>query len=158
MPTIELVSINQSSPVLFEDLPFAVEVDNQLKSHRYPSLFQTDFDLFSGYIYHLGGFTENNNDGGIFTAYELLSNDSSNQAESRFVEFKKEIFPFIQIIIKTLLDSSPSGEVIFTSDYQFSENNIQKFESMALDTFCELHNKKELLFNASYKIINQVTA
>ena len=54
MPSIEIVCIDQAEVSHFDNLPFLVEAENRLLSHREPhSLFQREFDVLKGCIYHL---------------------------------------------------------------------------------------------------------
>ena len=153
MLSIEIIAIKQTTPVSFEDLPFAVEVNTGLKSNREPSLFQTDFDSLTGCIYHLGESSKKENNAGGFAANDFLSEECINQQELKFIEFKKDILPFIKKIVSSLIESSPSSSVLFTSEYEVSKNTIQRFENIPVKTFFELHDKKEILFNASYKVV-----
>jgi hypothetical protein len=154
MPSIEIICIKQSAPSVFDDLPFAIESEDELISHRYPSIFQNHFNLLKGCIYHLGGISKEEREAGFYMALELLSEDWRNQEATKFLEFNSEVFPFVQNIISELLKASPVSEVLFTSDYQFCSVKNMKIVDTTLEKFYELHNDKKLMFNTGYKINN----
>lgn len=153
MPSIEIVCVDQTEPTSFLNAPFAVESESKLVSHRSPSpLFQPDFDVLRGCIYHLGNpssrdptFT------GYYTAYKLLTGDAESCVWN-IVYFKIEFVPFIKMFLAQLLQNSPVGKVIFTSDYQFGPNEKRYKRVITLDMFWQLHDKNKLKLNALYQL------
>lgn len=155
MPSVEIVCMNQQEASDYSDMPFAVVAEDQLVSHRGPKpLFQADFDLLRGYIYHLGGPEFFNESGqAIFTAYNLLSERCRDQEEARFLEFKDEYTLSLKVFVQRLLQSSPSRRLLFTSDYQFGPPQPQRSGEITCETFWQTHGMGQLLFNTSYEIV-----
>ena len=153
MPSIEIVCIDQKSPVRFGELPFVVRSERVLRSHRYPSHFQKGFDKLEGCIYHFGGQYLRNRRGGIFQAYDLLSLGCRGQHQSRYLEFKRSVIPLLRRILKKLLEKSPQSRIVFTSDYQFSPNKPKRVNGVLLSEFWKLHQDKQLRFNTWYEIV-----
>jgi hypothetical protein len=154
MPSIELICINQKEPVTFPDAPFSIIGEDRLVSHRVPSpLFQSDFNALSGCIYHLGDpDLHDRPKQGVFTAYDLLSEQCRSQDETVFLEFNEEYVPFMKNLIQRLLHESPIGKVLFTSDYQFGPRDAQRYGVILSEGFWALHNTRKLRFNTSYEI------
>jgi len=72
MPSVEIICLRQVEPLQFDSLPFAVEAESMLISHRLPSHFQSDFDQLSGCIYHLGSLElKTTHPKGAYTAYYI---------------------------------------------------------------------------------------
>ena len=111
-----------------------------------------------GCIYHLGGPSYKDSTAGFFAAYELLSRACVQQKTSVFVEFKRNIAPHVMMILRQLIGKSPQSRIIFTTDYQFSENRVRRFKRISLDAFWEMHKNQRLRFNASYEICGGPTA
>jgi hypothetical protein len=152
MPAIEIICPGQKSPSKYRGIPFPVLSETKLKSHRYPSHFQEDFDRMSGCIYHLGSPCYKGRRGGFFEAYELLSPKCLDQESPIYLEFRREFLPSVKRILKSLLQKSPTREIVFTSDYQGSPNRPRRFERIPLKQFWSLHRTKKLRFNALYVI------
>ncbi len=142
MPSVEIVCIGQPEPIVFENMPFRIDAENRLVSQRTPSpLFQTDFDLLTGCIYHLIKQSR-----GACTAVELLD------AWWEELRFKPEYVPNIQQILSELLTASPEGKVLFTSDYQFGPNTKRYKRPLTLGNFWALHAEGKLRANALYPL------
>ncbi|MBW4638338.1 MAG: hypothetical protein KME05_08890 [Gloeocapsa sp. UFS-A4-WI-NPMV-4B04] len=151
MPSLEIICINQQEPSDFSQLPFIVEVEKELGSHRIPApRFQLDFDKLSGCIYHLL-------DGNSPTCYDLLVwdwRDSEGNCNGRdeSVVFKDEYAAALKGVLEKLLSSSPVGQILFTTDYQFGPEVTQRFEPMPFVEFQELYNAGKVRMNASYLV------
>lgn len=151
MPSLEIICINQQKPSDFSQLPFIVEAEKELVSHRTPApLFQLDFDKLSGCIYHLL-------DGNSPTCYDLLVRDwydsegNSNSRDDNVV-FRDEYAAVLKRVLEELLSSSPVGQILFTTDYQFGPEVTQRFEPMPFVEFQELYNAGKVRMNASYLV------
>jgi len=155
MPSIEIVCIDQDEISHFENLPFLVEAETRLVSHRKPHpLFQEEFDALQGCIYHLLNPIES------WDAYLLL--DTSVERRERapapdddsligLLRFLPEYAPAVHALLETLLESSPIGQVLFTSDYQFGPRRRYQ-RPMKLEKFWALHDADRLHLNALYPL------
>ena len=90
--------------------------------------------------------------GGFYFAYDLLSRNCQNQSNSVFFEFKKKYISEINKLLITLFDKSPVPKIIFTTDYQFSDNKPKRVKNLSLRQFWNFHKTQELLFNTLYEI------
>ncbi len=151
MPSIEIICINQARPIDCSSFLFDIEFEDDLVSHRSPrALFQSDFDCLKGYIYHLL-------DGEGPTAYKLLKQNwydkegNSNGVEEN-LEFKNEYKDSVKLLLKELLISSKSGQILFTSDYQFGPQKPIRVGPMTISEFWNLHDAGNIRMNASYSI------
>ena len=144
MPSLEIICINQSEPSNFSRLPFMVEAEKELVSHRSPTpLFQPDFDKLEGCIYHLL------DEGGV-TAYDLLKRDWYKEDDD--VEFRDEYAPFVKNLLEQLLILSPVGQVLFITDYQFGPEGEERHGPISFAGFWQMHNEGKVRMNASYLI------
>ena len=150
MPSIEIICIQQKDPSDFGEMPFAVQVEQKLVSHRIPSLFQTDFKQMRGCIYHLGNPKLRSETDGWYFAYELLSEKCLGQRDNHFLEFKSEFVPFVKFILYELLKASPIIQIAFTSDWQFGPKRPERFKPMTSEGFWKLHDTFKLRFNSLY--------
>ena len=158
MPSIEVICIDQEQPTTFAQLPFRVTAETTLVSHRKPHpLFQSDFDAAYGCIYHMC------NPIGSSTAYYLLDMEAEFLGSTRelkggsdvlqaVVFFRLEYVAAIRQMLQNLLEDSPAGRLIFTSDYQFGPSVRRYKTSITLDRFWELHDSQYLRMNALYHI------
>src|SRR5207237_8518459 len=135
----------------FSSLPFKVRAEKELVSHHSTnSLFQSDFDRLRGYIYHVL-------DGSTLTCYELLVRDwydehgNSNGADEN-VEFREEYAGAVKRMLEELLNSSPVGQVLFTTDYQFGPEEAERFGPLLFAAFKQLYNAGKVRMNAAYLI------
>lgn len=156
VPSIEIICVDQIEPIGFGDLPFAVVAEDRLISHRTPSpLFQADFDDLKGCIYHLGNPDLRDPDvSKCYTAFELLSKEH-NTEWWYWVHFAPEYaegIRGIRGILEQLLIASPSGTVLFTSDYQFALDAKRYKRPLTLERFWRLHDERKLKMNALYKL------
>ena len=148
MPSVEIICISQPEPIVFENMPFRIDAEKELRSHRTPSpLFQADFDQLTGCIYHLTKQSK-----GAFTAYELID------VCWRELRFKPEYVPYVQQILSMLLDASPQGKILFTSDYQFGPKRKRYKRPITLDKFWTLHDEGKLWANALYPVVQNKQA
>ena len=153
MPSIELISVDQPEPSALPELPFAIRAERSLRSHRAPSRFQLDFDQLRDCIYHLGGaFCDAPDYAGPFFAYELLSSASADALPSDFLEFAPEVVPAVTDLLRLLLAASPSGCVIFTSDWQAGPDGEERYGPITEQAFWERHSAKKLRLNVLYAI------
>lgn len=148
MPSLEIVCIGQPVPIMFEDMPFRIDAENELLSQRTPSpLFQTDFDTLNGCIYHLIKQSK-----GACTAVELLD------AWWEELRFKPEYIAPIHHILSELLAASPEGKVLFTTDYQFGPKRRRYKRPIHLTKFWALHTEGKLWANALYPLVQDKPA
>jgi hypothetical protein len=152
MPSIEIVCIQQKIPNFFGEIPFAIEAENEPLSHRNPSLFDDDFKQMQGCVYHLGNPSLRQRSDRCFFAYELLSEKCRGQKNSRFLEFNVEFVPFIRCILTDLIKSSPLGQIVFTTDWQFGPKQTKPFDGVIPKEFWSLHDSHKLKFNSLYRI------
>ena len=154
MPSIEIICIGQLKPVVFDDLPVAVDGGTDLKSHRIPKpLFREEFAALEGCMYHLGNpDLKKGRAGRLFFAWELLSDHSRSASRSRLLEFRPEFVPALNDLLRGLLELSPRRQLLFTSDYQFGPKRPYRSSSLMLDEFWALHSTRKLRLNSSYPI------
>jgi len=151
MPSIEIACIGLDQPLKPPTATFAVVCESGLTSHRHPSLFQPDFAQLSGCLYHLGNPEIANRESGAFFAYDVLSEEMRGADPPTVLEFSAEHAASAQRLITWLLDASPVGEILFTSDWQFGPPP-QRFGSVTLPAFWALHAARKLSLNAAYRI------
>ena len=148
MPSLEIVCIGQSEPMVFEDMPFRIDAESELISQRTPSpLFQADFEARTGCIYHLIKQSK-----GACTAVELLD------AWWKELRFKPEYIPYVHYILTELLAASPEGKVLFTTDYQFGPKRRRYKRPISLGKFWTLHAEGKLWTNALYPLVQDISA
>jgi hypothetical protein len=153
MPSIEIVCIGQIEVSDFSHLRFAVKGGTTPKSDRSPRpLFQQDFNALKGCIYHLGNPELKNGEKGLFFAADLLSDRSVHASRSTFLEFRPEFVPAVSELLASLMESSPSNQLLFTSDYQFGPKRPHRSSPVTLSEFWSLHDSRKLRLNAAYPI------
>jgi hypothetical protein len=151
MPSIEIAAIGLLTPLAPPLTSFSVTYEAGLKSHRYPSRFQSDFDRASGSLYHLGNPALSSG-GGAFFASELLS-PATREADPRsFLEFSQTHIASVQSLLEWLLRISPSGRLLFTSDWQFGPEETKRFSPVSLAEFWKLHDSRRLMLNSAYPV------
>jgi hypothetical protein len=149
MPSIEIACIDLDVPVPPPSTSFAVVFERGLKSHRSPApRFQSDFDALSGCLYHIGA----SGDGGAFNAYALLSEASRAAEPPSFLEFDDTHLPSVQLLVNWLLNQSPSGRILFTSDWQFGPDACVRSVPLSLASLWRLHDSRRLLLNGAYPV------
>lgn len=152
MPSIEIACVglrqNRKPPPTSFDIAFEVG----LISHRVPSRFQGEFDARAGSLYHLGNPGQNSGASGAFTAYQLLSNACLAEEPLSFLEFDQAHVASLKTLLLWLLESSPDGLLLFTSDYQFGPDGAARLGPITLDEFWLFHNSRQLRMNALYSI------
>ena len=153
MPSIELVCIDQSEPLEFSELPFALVAEPHLVSHRTRPLFQRELSGLRGCIYHIGnpqcaapGYQ------GAFFAYEVLSSESRERQRRRFFEVAPRFRDGLHRLIRTLLDVSPARSVFFYTDWQFGPTRAIRCGVIAEAEFWQRHDTRQLRLNACYTI------
>ena len=151
MPSIEIICIDPKGHVDCSLLPFPVEVDSELVSHRTPSpLFQSDFDDLDGCIYHFL-------DGEGPTAFNLLKQNwydeegNSNGLDEN-IEFRDEYKESVKLLLDELLLYSQTGQLLFTSDYQSGPEEVMRLGPLSITEFWDLHDAGKIRMNASYSI------
>ncbi len=152
MPSIEIVCVGQIEPIQLLEMPFAIETETGLRSHRSPSpLWQAEFDKVGGCIYHLGNpALRDPQCEGIFFASELLSKEEDDWFH--FVKLAPEYAPSLKTLLDSLLKASPLDKVFFTSDYQFGPHPQRYKRPVKLQKFWQMHNEKKIKMNAFYEL------
>jgi len=155
MPSIEIACVGAgvaSEPPL--QLTFALVYEMGLKSHREPNpRFQTDFDGISGALYHIGYRSPKHPESGPFFAYELLSTECQDAYPPSYLEFAPQHLASVQSLLHWILNVSPEGLVLFTSDWQFGPEVSQRHDPLTLNSFWQLHATRQLQLNALYRLV-----
>ena len=153
MPSIELVCTDQSEPLEFSDLPFALVADTELVSHRTCPLFRRELSGLRGCIYHIGnpqcaapGYQ------GAFFAYEVLSSESRERQRRRFFEVAPNFQNGFRCLVRTLLDASPVHSVLFYTDWQFGPTRAFRGGRISESSFWQQHDSHQIRLNACYTI------
>ena len=152
MPSIEIACLGLETPASPPSGSFDVLFERGLKSHRSPqSLFQADFERETGCMYHLGspGFGQRS---GPFFAYELLSKASRSGESATMLELHADHVVSAKILLAWLLQQSPNGRLLFTSDWQFGPEAPMRFAPSTLDEFWSQHDRGQLRLNSLYPI------
>jgi len=156
MPSIEIACIDLDSPVPPPPTSFAIEFERGLRSHRSPApRFQADFDALAGCLYHVGNPAFAGRGDGPFFAYEVLSEASRHCDPRSFLEFDAVHLPSARSLLAWLVDQSPSGRLLFTSDWQFGPDGTVRAPPLDLAAFWALHDSRELSLNAAYPIVRE---
>jgi hypothetical protein len=151
MPSIEIACIDLQEALTPPAVSFAVVCERGLLSHRSPKArFQPEFDLLSGSLYHLGDPALSGASGGIFSGYELLSGPCRTADPSSFLEFDGQHVVSLHILLEWLLQQSPPGRILFTTDWQFGPDGAYRAPTLTLPAFWELHDSRNLRLNAAY--------
>ena len=151
MPSIELICIDQGDPIDCSSYSFSVEASRELISDRvHSSTFQKDFRGLKGCIYRV-------HEGTGRTAYELLKRDwydenGDDNGIDDNVEFTTEHESNFIDLVKSLIQASPIGEIIFTSDYQFGPDEFKRFGTVSISEFLTLYREKEVRMNSLYRV------
>ncbi len=146
MPTIEIISVDcPYVPALPRFRGFAYIAEDKLRSHR--GLFQAVLDKNRGVIVHLANKDFEGTDGAWF-AGAIMSWDRGH-----VLRFRKQPARDARRLFKLMLGASPTGEVLFLSDYQFGPNR-KKIERTVLtpDRFWAMHDAGKIRYNALYRI------
>ena len=153
MPSIEIACVGLERDRTPPPTSFDIAYEVCLTSHRVPSRFQRDFDATAGTMYHLGNPGQNGARSGAFTAYELLSDECLDQDPIIFLEFGQSHVQSLKALLPWLLESSPAGRLMFTSDYQFGPDAPAWFGPITLGEFWNLHDCHQLRVNALYSMV-----
>ena len=170
MPTVELVSIDCSVVPEFPCFPsFALSSDDRLESHR--GLFQPEFDRVSGVMVHIADKSCESDSAVSWSAGSLVDWDEGEiviptyesegeqadaghrQGEDQLDRFKFEalVLDNLRTLIAILFESSPVGEVWFTTDVQFGPSKKTQMTT-TLDEFLYQHICSELRWHCLYRI------
>jgi hypothetical protein len=152
MPSIEIACVGLHQGRMPPRTTFDIAYDAGLASHRVPSRFQRDFDATAGSMYHLGNPGQNTASSGAFTAYELLSSECHAQDPPVFLEFGQSHVQSLKELLLWLLNASPTGRLLFTSDYQFGPDGATRFGPVSPTEFWNLHDSRQLRMNALYSM------
>lgn len=149
MPSIEIVCVGQQQPLECGDLSFQVQASEALESHRGPEpLFQRDFDALEGCLYHLGN--PSCRPGHTFYAYDLIVDEGD---ETGPLIFAAEHAPDVLVLLRRLLEASPCGRLVFTTDWQFGPKQTTRGGELTLDRFWDQHAAGALRMNGLYTIV-----
>jgi hypothetical protein len=156
MPSIELVCINQKTPIDFSDMPFIVVADTEPVSHRSQPLFRRELSRLRGCTYHIGNpDCRKRSYRGPYFAYEVLSPESRERLRSRFFEVTPEFRDSFRTLVHLLLDASPIHSVFFTTDWQFGPVRPTRGGVLSESAFWKTHDGHLLKLNACYTITRQ---
>ena len=144
MPSLEIVCLDQTRPSDFACIPFAVESETELVSHRGPSsLFQHDFARVNGCMYHIGNpEMKDPKWAGAYIANDLLDEYWDG------LRFTASYRPQVQELRAALVASSPARRILFTTDYQFGPMRRRYTRWRTLEEFRRLHDAGQLRANA----------
>ena len=153
MPSIELVCTDQSEPLEFSDLPFALVADSELVSHRSRPLFRRELSGLRGCMYHIGN-PQCDGPGyqGAFFACDVLSSESREHQRRRFFEVAPKFRDGFRRLVRTLLDASPVHSVFFYTDWQFGPRRAFRGGVISESSFWQQHDIHQLRLNACYTI------
>jgi len=149
MPTIEIIAVDcPKVPSLPRFRGFAYIAEDKLCSHR--ALFQDILDKHTGVIVHLANKDFEGTDGCWFAGALM------NWDHARVLRFLKQPARDARRLLKLMLMASPTGEVLFLSDYQFGPSR-KKMERkvLTLDGFWTMHDAGGIKYNALYRIKEQ---
>ncbi len=154
MPSIELVCINQTAPIAFNDFSFAVISKAALISHREPRpLFQRELSQMAGCIYHIGNPScRDSSRAGYYFAFEVLSEKSRESLRNRFFEVGSAFRVEFQAMMSALIKASPAHSVFFYSDWQFGPKRATRGGRISEARFWQAHDLHQLKLNACYTI------
>ena len=153
MPSIEVACIGLETPhEPPAGLSFAVCWSAKMVSHRLPARFESEFRALSGTLYHLGNPEFSTSTGGAFFASELLSRDCHDAEEAAFLEFAREHLDSVREILAWLLNVSPKGRALFTTDWQFGPEWARRMPELSIEEFWDLHGSRRLLLNSAYPL------
>lgn len=153
MPSIEIACVGLQHALAPPPLSFAVICERGLKSHRWPTpRFQRDFDQIDGCLYHLIDPDVLGRKTGACVAYELLSSGSREADPIHFLEFEDEHVASARALVNWLVAASPTGQILFTSDWQFGPDWTKRFDPITVGDFWRLHDSRALILNAAYPI------
>ena len=130
---------------------FLIESGRELISDRaHSSTFQSDFDQLNGCIYRI-----HEKDGR--TAYDLLMKDwydenGEDNGTDNNIEFIAEHDSSFIELIRRLIQESPVGEIVFTSDYQFGPDEFTRFEKLKMSDFLTIYKNNKLRINSLYRV------
>jgi hypothetical protein len=160
MPTIEVVSIGcEAVPALPEFSVFDYEAETSVHSHR--SLFYDFYKGVKGGIVHLfdkdceirssaGSIVEWDPEGFIVIGGSEEDQDGAYRDGELF--FRAEVVPELRQLMELMLDSSPTWEIYFSTDYQFGPREAWRMPGYSFSSFWEEHEAKGLRFNSLYHI------
>jgi hypothetical protein len=153
MPSIEILCVGLAIPEPPPATSFAVISDPSRRSHRGPTpRFQSDFDRLDGVLYHVGNPEFASNPDGPFFAYDVLSEASRDASPSSFLEFAPSHAVSARSFLEWILASSPAGQLLFTSDWQFGPSRTRRFDGLDLNEFWRRHDSRRLFLNSAYVI------
>jgi len=154
MPSIEIACIGLDAPVDVSAAVIAIRAETPMRSDRVPSRFQDDFDALEGSLYHLGNpGLRSPKPGARFYAYELLSDASRAPFPPQFLEFAGEYLEEVRRVLSELLAASPSGRILFTSDWEYGPEWAYRFGPVTIEEFWRLHQSHMVYLNAAYTIV-----
>ena len=157
VPSIDIVCIDQVTPIEFPDLLFAVDAGPVPVSHRSPRpCFRRDLSSLIGCIYHLGN-PECKLQGydGMFLAYEVLSMESRHQRRHRFFQVAPRFDAHFRFLMRTLSEASPVHSLFFSTDWQFGPRRTTRGGVLPETEFWNRYDKHEIKLNAGYTILSE---
>ncbi|MES2708457.1 MAG: hypothetical protein V4726_17830 [Verrucomicrobiota bacterium] len=153
MPSIELVCAEQSEPLEFSNLPFALATDRHPASHRPRPLFQRELSRLRGCMYHIGNpQCADPAYQGAFFAFDVLSSDSRERQRRRFFEIAPEFREGFCSLLRRLLEASPTHTVFLYTDWQFGPAQTTRGGLISESAFWHRHDTRQLRLNACYMI------
>ncbi len=159
MPSVELICVGQILPLNLVVTAFCVDSETPLRSHRPRPIWKSRFEKLDGFMYHLGGpdYLNPNSEPTFFTASDLLLFEKPSRC-SHF-KFRPEYASDVRSLMERLLEASPEGRIIFTTDYQLGPKRPRAYKRpYTLDRFWDTHDRWKLRLNAWYEIVQAEAA
>lgn len=127
---------------------FAQRCDSEPVSDR--SLFEDDLKELDGVIIHFGDYSDTPNDPCWFCGHfvEYLEDDD----EMHHFRIRSDAYEEFRLVLQAMQSQSPSGHVIFLSDYQFGPSEPQRVDLRSIADFDDLNAATALRYNTLYHI------
>lgn len=127
---------------------FAQRCDSQLVSDR--SLFEGDLKQLEGVIIHLGDYSDMPDDPCWFCGHFVEYRDGDE--EMHHFRIRSDAFEEFRRVLQDMQSQSPSGHVIFLSDYQFGPSEPQIVDLDSIASLDELNKATAIRYNTLYHV------
>lgn len=146
---MEIISVDAGvGPYTKPAKHFAQRCDSELISDR--SLFQDDLKEIEGVIIHLGDYSDTPNDPCWFCGHfvEYLEDDD----EGNHFRINNNAYKELREVLSSMQRQSPTGHVIFLSDYQFGPEEAQRVDLDSINDLDDLNRDTAIRYNTLYHI------